>query len=76
MDDWNSKMIAKVMADFPKLSRETRLFLAKAVTLFQDALQKEKGQSKAPHAVLVTPRKLARTKAEREHQTMEGLANE
>ena len=50
LNDWNSEMIAKVMADFPKLSRETRLFLAKAVTLFQDALQEEKGQSKAPQA--------------------------
>jgi len=37
LDDWNGAMISKVVADFPKLSRETRIFLAKAITLFQDA---------------------------------------
>ncbi len=38
--DWNMKMVAKVIADFPKLSRETRIFLAKCMTMQQD-LQKE-----------------------------------
>jgi len=37
LEDWNTAMISKVSADFPKLSRETRIFLAKAITLFQDA---------------------------------------
>jgi len=36
LDDWSYTMINKVVADFPKLSRETRIFLAKAITLFQD----------------------------------------
>jgi hypothetical protein len=30
--------IEKVIADFPQMSRETRIFLAKAVTLFARAL--------------------------------------
>jgi hypothetical protein len=37
LDYWNSAMLSKVFADFPRLSRETRIFLAKAVTTFQDA---------------------------------------
>ena len=36
-DDWNGAMINKICTDFPKLSRETRIFLAKAITLLQDA---------------------------------------
>lgn len=37
LDDWTGVMITKVINDFPKLSRETRIFLAKAMALFQDA---------------------------------------
>lgn len=37
LDDWTGPMFSKVFADFPKLSRETRIFLAKAITTFQDA---------------------------------------
>jgi hypothetical protein len=37
LDNWSTAMLSKVAADFPKLSRETRIFLAKAITLFQDA---------------------------------------
>lgn len=37
LDDWNSIMLGKIAADFPKFNRETRIFLAKAIALFQDA---------------------------------------
>lgn len=37
LGDWNMAMAAKVIADFPKLSRETRIFLAKAMCAVQDA---------------------------------------
>jgi hypothetical protein len=37
LEDWNVEMLAKVTADFPKLSRETRLFLGKVLALFMDA---------------------------------------
>ena len=37
LDDWNGSMITKVLNDFPKLSRETRIFLAKAMCALQDA---------------------------------------
>ena len=30
-------MFGKIAADFPKFNRETRIFLAKAIALFQDA---------------------------------------
>ena len=38
-------MIAKVINDFPKLSRETRIFLAKTMCILQDASaqRKQKG---------------------------------
>ena len=39
--DWNMQMVAKVIADFPKLSRETRIFLSKCMMMMQD-LQKER----------------------------------
>jgi len=39
--DWNMQMAAKVIADFPKLSRETRIFLSKCMMMMQD-LQKER----------------------------------
>ena len=35
--DWSPAMLGKVCADFPKLSRETRLFLGKCMALFSDA---------------------------------------
>lgn len=38
LNDWNGPMIAKVIGDFPRLSRETRIFLAKAMCAVQDAL--------------------------------------
>ena len=36
IEDWNGIMLQKVTSDMPKLSRETRLFLAKAVMMFSD----------------------------------------
>ena len=35
---WNTEMLSKVIADFPKMSRETRLFLGKCMALFTDAI--------------------------------------
>lgn len=37
-------MIAKVIGDFPRLSRETRIFLAKAMCAVQDALADQGGR--------------------------------
>lgn len=34
---WNLEMINKVAADFPKMSCETRLFLAKCMLVLQDS---------------------------------------
>jgi hypothetical protein len=36
LGDWNFEMVGKVLADFPKLSRETRIFLAKCIVAIQD----------------------------------------
>jgi len=33
MDEWPSEWLGVVVRDFPKMSRETKLFLAKAVRL-------------------------------------------
>ena len=44
LEDWSNAMIFKVVADFPKLSRETRIFLAKSIALFQDANQLTQAQ--------------------------------
>lgn len=41
LQDWNVEMYGKVIADFPALSRETRIFLAKAINIVQDALAAE-----------------------------------
>lgn len=38
LDNWSSEWQAKVIADFPKMSRETRIWLAKAMRLFNEAL--------------------------------------
>jgi len=38
LGDWNPIMLNRVAADFPKFSRETRIFLAKAIDSFQDAV--------------------------------------
>lgn len=45
LGDWSWPMIAKVLNDFPKLSRETRIFLAKTMCILQDASaqRKQKG---------------------------------
>jgi len=40
--DWNSVMMGKVIADFPKLSRETRIFLAKALVAIQDVNEQQR----------------------------------
>jgi hypothetical protein len=37
LDDWNWAMVGRIIADFPNLSRETRIFLAKAIVVIQDA---------------------------------------
>ena len=34
---WDVNMMAKVTQDWPKLSRETRIFLAKSLAIVQDA---------------------------------------
>lgn len=38
LENWSNEMWMNVIADFPKLSRDTRLFLAKAMAVCQDAL--------------------------------------
>ncbi len=34
IEDWPAGWLAKVMLDFPRLSRETKIFLAKALGMF------------------------------------------
>jgi hypothetical protein len=38
LGSWNAEMLNKVIADFPKLRRETRIFLAKILSLMPDIL--------------------------------------
>jgi len=38
-DNWSLEWQAKVIADFPRMSRETRIWLAKSTRLFNEALQ-------------------------------------
>jgi len=40
LDTWPDEWFNKVMADFPKLSRETRIFLGKAARLFGEETHK------------------------------------
>jgi hypothetical protein len=47
LDRWPSDWIAKVFADFPKVSRETRIFLAKAIRILAEA-QYNRGVTVAP----------------------------
>ncbi len=37
LGDWPIEWVSKMLEDFPKLSRETRIFLAKALRLFAEA---------------------------------------
>jgi len=39
LDNWHVSWIAKVIADFPSLSRESRIFLAKCIALMMDATE-------------------------------------
>ena len=48
LDDWNGAMIAKVVNDFPKMSRETRIFLAKALCAVQDVNDEQRKQQETP----------------------------
>lgn len=36
--EWPEEWIEKVLADFPKMSRETKLWLAKVISIYTDAL--------------------------------------
>ena len=40
---WSVEMFGKVIADYPKMSRETRLFLGKCMALFTDAVADAEG---------------------------------
>ncbi len=42
LESWPSDWIAKIVEDFPKLNRETRLFLAKAMQLFAESIAEER----------------------------------
>lgn len=41
LDKWPTEWIQNIIEDFPKLNRETKIFLAKAVFLFADHLQQK-----------------------------------
>ena len=41
-------MIAKVINDFPKLSRETRIFLSKAMCVLQDVNDERRQRQSQP----------------------------
>lgn len=44
LGEWNAQMAFKVIADFPKLSRETRIFLAKLMCVVMDANAEKAGR--------------------------------
>ena len=43
--DWPSDWVSKILEDFPKVGRETKIFLAKALDIIQDA--KPRSQAEA-----------------------------
>lgn len=62
--DWPDDWIAKIIQDFPTLSRETKLFLAVAMRLYADTLEKVEPKSarktsKSVKALLAEPMALA-----------------
>ena len=42
VDRWPAEWMAKVIEDFPKLSRETKIFLAKVVVMHADTIEGRK----------------------------------
>jgi len=51
IESWNTTWATKVIADFPNLSRETRIFLAKAIFIVLDAKESnERRNREAPSA--------------------------
>jgi hypothetical protein len=42
LDRWPAEWISKIYGDFPILSRETRIFLAKSMSLYSDYLSRER----------------------------------
>ena len=46
LNDWPTEWVAAVIADMPKLSRESRLLLAKAIRLMADVLANKLGGKK------------------------------
>lgn len=45
LDEWNPLMINKVCADFPRLSRETHIFLAKCIDSLNEANEAAGGRA-------------------------------
>jgi hypothetical protein len=43
LDDWSPSWVVKVQADFPRMSRETRIFLAKLLRLAATRIREERG---------------------------------
>jgi hypothetical protein len=41
LDRWPAEWISKICGDFPIMSRETRLFLAKSMSLYSDYVARE-----------------------------------
>ena len=54
LDTWPTNWIGKILEDFPKLNRETRLFLAKAISVYAHS-QKEKLENEPNNAMEPTP---------------------
>jgi hypothetical protein len=46
--DWSGNMIASVIADFPKLSAHTRIFLAKTLAIISDINESARDSDEAP----------------------------
>ena len=44
LDQWPSEWIDKIVADFPALSRETKIFLARVLRLFADHITASEGE--------------------------------
>lgn len=60
LGDWPIEWVTRMIADFPKLSREARLFLAKASSLCSDAMKKTTIVINAPTGPFPWPRSFPR----------------
>lgn len=47
-DQWPDELIGEIIAEFPTLNRETKIFIAKAFAMASDFIQQKKEQADVP----------------------------